>query len=96
MGLFYQSIRIPKEIDMTALYEVHGDVAVITLNNPPVNGLGLLPVVIIFIIRMMTIPQCHLEISYYAVNIIYLFAGGIVHMVLRHLVQKHGSVYMTQ
>ncbi len=26
---------------MTALYEVHGDVAVITLNNPPVNGLGL-------------------------------------------------------
>jgi 3-hydroxyacyl-CoA dehydrogenase len=26
---------------MTAQYEVHGDVAVITLNNPPVNGLGL-------------------------------------------------------
>ncbi len=26
---------------MTALYQVHGDVAVITLNNPPVNGLGL-------------------------------------------------------
>ena len=25
---------------MTASYEVHGDVAVITLNNPPVNGLG--------------------------------------------------------
>ncbi|MBP8150377.1 MAG: enoyl-CoA hydratase/isomerase family protein [Limnohabitans sp.] len=26
---------------MTAQYQVHGDVAVITLNNPPVNGLGL-------------------------------------------------------
>jgi 3-hydroxyacyl-CoA dehydrogenase len=26
---------------MTADYKVHGDVAVITLNNPPVNGLGL-------------------------------------------------------
>ncbi len=26
---------------MTAGYQVHGDVAVITLNNPPVNGLGL-------------------------------------------------------
>ena len=26
---------------MTADYRVHGDVAVITLNNPPVNGLGL-------------------------------------------------------
>jgi len=26
---------------MTAQYNVHGDVAVITLNNPPVNGLGL-------------------------------------------------------
>ncbi|PKO42053.1 MAG: 3-hydroxyacyl-CoA dehydrogenase [Betaproteobacteria bacterium HGW-Betaproteobacteria-3] len=25
---------------MTAAYQVHGDVAVITLNNPPVNGLG--------------------------------------------------------
>src|SRR3954452_15620627 len=25
---------------MTAEYKVHGDVAVITLNNPPVNGLG--------------------------------------------------------
>jgi 3-hydroxyacyl-CoA dehydrogenase len=25
---------------MTTLYEVHGNVAVITLNNPPVNGLG--------------------------------------------------------
>ncbi|MBA3590761.1 3-hydroxyacyl-CoA dehydrogenase NAD-binding domain-containing protein [Methylibium sp.] len=25
---------------MSALYEAHGDVAVITLNNPPVNGLG--------------------------------------------------------
>src|SRR3954463_11155879 len=26
---------------MTADYKVHGDVAVITMNNPPVNGLGL-------------------------------------------------------
>jgi 3-hydroxyacyl-CoA dehydrogenase len=26
---------------MTAEYQVHGAVAVITLNNPPVNGLGL-------------------------------------------------------
>jgi 3-hydroxyacyl-CoA dehydrogenase len=26
---------------MTASYHVHGDIAVITLNNPPVNGLGL-------------------------------------------------------
>jgi 3-hydroxyacyl-CoA dehydrogenase len=26
---------------MTAAYAVHGDVAVISLNNPPVNGLGL-------------------------------------------------------
>ena len=26
---------------MTAQYEVHGDVAVVTLDNPPVNGLGL-------------------------------------------------------
>ena len=26
---------------MTAEYKLHGDVAVITLNNPPVNGLGL-------------------------------------------------------
>ncbi len=26
---------------MTANYHVHGDIAVITLNNPPVNGLGL-------------------------------------------------------
>jgi 3-hydroxyacyl-CoA dehydrogenase len=26
---------------MTAEYKVHGDVAVITLNNPPINGLGL-------------------------------------------------------
>ena len=25
---------------MTTTYEVHGTVAVITLNNPPVNGLG--------------------------------------------------------
>jgi hypothetical protein len=25
---------------MSADYAVHGDVAVITLNNPPVNGLG--------------------------------------------------------
>ena len=26
---------------MTAHYKVHGDIAVITLDNPPVNGLGL-------------------------------------------------------
>jgi len=26
---------------MTAQYHVQGDIAVITLNNPPVNGLGL-------------------------------------------------------
>ena len=26
---------------MTAEYKVHGDIAVITLDNPPVNGLGL-------------------------------------------------------
>ncbi len=26
---------------MTAEYQVHGDIALITLNNPPVNGLGL-------------------------------------------------------
>jgi 3-hydroxyacyl-CoA dehydrogenase len=25
---------------MTATYEARGDVAVVTLNNPPVNGLG--------------------------------------------------------
>ncbi|HNK52619.1 MAG TPA: enoyl-CoA hydratase-related protein, partial [Ottowia sp.] len=25
---------------MSADYQLHGDVAVITLNNPPVNGLG--------------------------------------------------------
>ena len=29
-----------RHITMTSLYEVHGPVAVITLNNPPVNGLG--------------------------------------------------------
>ena len=26
---------------MTATYQVHGNLAVITLDNPPVNGLGL-------------------------------------------------------
>jgi len=31
----------PEEDCMSANYQVHGDVAVITLNNPPVNGLGL-------------------------------------------------------
>jgi 3-hydroxyacyl-CoA dehydrogenase len=31
----------PEEDRMSADYQVHGDVAVITLNNPPVNGLGL-------------------------------------------------------
>ncbi len=29
-----------EQAHMTTLYEVHGPVAVITLNNPPVNGLG--------------------------------------------------------
>ncbi len=29
---------------MSADYKVHGDVAVISLNNPPVNGLGFQPV----------------------------------------------------
>ncbi|MFT6698078.1 MAG: 3-hydroxyacyl-CoA dehydrogenase [Polaromonas sp.] len=32
----------PKETSMTAHYTVHGNVAVITLDNPPVNGLGML------------------------------------------------------
>src|SRR5690606_4294582 len=31
---------LSKERSMTAEYKVHGEVAVITLNNPPVNGLG--------------------------------------------------------
>jgi len=31
----------PKESAMSASYAVHGSVAVITLDNPPVNGLGL-------------------------------------------------------
>src|SRR6476620_2073552 len=30
----------PGASSMTADYKVHGDVAVITMNNPPVNGLG--------------------------------------------------------
>jgi 3-hydroxyacyl-CoA dehydrogenase len=30
-----------RKVKMTSLYEVHGAVAVITLSNPPVNGLGL-------------------------------------------------------
>jgi 3-hydroxyacyl-CoA dehydrogenase len=33
-------LSIPKERSMTAEYKVLGDVAVITLSNPPVNGLG--------------------------------------------------------
>src|SRR5690606_9757918 len=33
--------HLPKERSMTAEYKVHGDVAVITMSNPPVNGLGL-------------------------------------------------------
>src|SRR6218665_522689 len=32
-----------EEPSMSAAYAVHGDVAVISLNNPPVNGLGLAP-----------------------------------------------------
>jgi 3-hydroxyacyl-CoA dehydrogenase len=35
--LFY----FPRKRSMTAEYQVHGNVAVITLANPPVNGLGL-------------------------------------------------------
>ena len=31
----------PKEIRMSADYTVQGDLAVITMNNPPINGLGL-------------------------------------------------------
>jgi enoyl-CoA hydratase/carnithine racemase len=34
------SLIPPKGSSMTAEYKVHGDVAVITMNNPPVNGLG--------------------------------------------------------
>ena len=37
---FFRSSPIPKERSMTAEYKVLGDVAVITLTNPPVNGLG--------------------------------------------------------
>jgi len=37
-GPFSSSIH--KERSMTAEYKVHGDVAVITMTNPPVNGLG--------------------------------------------------------
>ena len=33
-------LRFLKEANMSAEYKVHGDVAVISLNNPPVNGLG--------------------------------------------------------
>ena len=32
---------LPRDNSMTAEYKVHGCVAVITLSNPPVNGLGL-------------------------------------------------------
>jgi len=38
---FFRHHFIQKEDPMTAEYKVHGDIAVITLNNPPVNGLGL-------------------------------------------------------
>jgi 3-hydroxyacyl-CoA dehydrogenase len=37
----YFNFCFSKENTMTAEYKVHGNVAVITLNNPPVNGLGL-------------------------------------------------------
>src|SRR3954468_7665097 len=33
-------VLFPRNEEMTAEYKVHGDVAVITMNNPPVNGLG--------------------------------------------------------
>jgi 3-hydroxyacyl-CoA dehydrogenase len=36
-----RSLSSIQEPSMTAAYAVHGDVAVISLNNPPVNGLGL-------------------------------------------------------
>jgi 3-hydroxyacyl-CoA dehydrogenase len=35
-----RSFIFPGDPSMTADYKVHGDVAVITMNNPPVNGLG--------------------------------------------------------
>src|SRR5688500_7006505 len=35
-----RSFIFSKDNSMTAEYKVHGDVAVITMNNPPVNGLG--------------------------------------------------------
>src|SRR5687768_11095868 len=34
-------LATPDEVPMSAKYEVRGNVAVITLDNPPVNGLGL-------------------------------------------------------
>jgi len=39
-SIFTGQLSFPEDADMTALYRVHGNVAVITLNNPPVNGLG--------------------------------------------------------
>jgi 3-hydroxyacyl-CoA dehydrogenase len=38
---FFVHLSTLRNARMTAQYQVHGDVAVITLNNPPVNGLGL-------------------------------------------------------
>src|SRR5688572_20253337 len=35
-----RSLVCPEEHAMSARYEVHGPTAVITLDNPPVNGLG--------------------------------------------------------
>jgi 3-hydroxyacyl-CoA dehydrogenase len=40
-SIFLTEVR--RNSSMTAQYKVHGDVAVITLNNPPVNGLGHTP-----------------------------------------------------
>ena len=38
---YFAIIPTKRGNSMTAEYKVHGDVAVITLMNPPVNGLGL-------------------------------------------------------
>jgi len=39
-SIFFEHHYSREDADMTAHYKVHGNVAVITLNNPPVNGLG--------------------------------------------------------
>jgi 3-hydroxyacyl-CoA dehydrogenase len=40
-SFYFLESTIARNESMTAQYQVHGDIAVITLNNPPVNGLGL-------------------------------------------------------